>query len=96
MNRTLNVIGPQIRKLRDQRGWTQEVFAQKMQLAGWDVSRVSVAKLEARLRWTSDVEILFIARVFGVALNDLFPSGVNLKKIGALLRTGKAEINPSR
>lgn len=82
----LNVVGPQVRKLRNQRGWTQEIFAQKLQLVGWDVSRTSLAKLESRLRWTSDCELLFLAKVLSVQLKDLFPSNLDLKKLGPQFR----------
>lgn len=84
--RALNVVGPQIRKLRNQRGWTQEFLAQKLQLAGWDVSRTSLAKLESKLRWVSDCELLFFAKVFSVELKDLFPAGLELKKLGPQFR----------
>lgn len=84
--RALNVVGPQIGKLRSQRGWTQEVLAQKLQLAGWDVSRTSLAKLESRLRWVSDCELLFLAKVLSVQLKDLFPPSLELKKIGPQFR----------
>lgn len=84
--KALNVVGPQIRKLRSQRGWTQEVFAQKLQLAGWDVSRTSLAKLEAKLRWVPDCELLFLAKVLSVQLKDLFPPNLELKKLGPQFR----------
>jgi transcriptional regulator with XRE-family HTH domain len=67
----LNLVGPQVRKLRDQKNWTQDLLAQKLQLTGWDVSRTSLAKLEAQLRWVSDVQILFLARVLGVDVRVL-------------------------
>jgi len=84
--KALNVVGPKVRKLRNQRGWTQEVLAQKLQLAGWDVSRTSLAKLESGLRWTSDCELLFLAKVLSVGLHDLFPPGLDLKKLGPQFR----------
>ena len=84
--KALNVVGPQIRKLRSQRDWTQEILAQKLQLAGWDVSRTSLAKLESQLRWVSDCELLFLAKVLSVQLKDLFPPGLDLKKLGPQFR----------
>jgi len=33
-----NVIGPQVRLFREQRGWSQSVLATKCQVAGWDTS----------------------------------------------------------
>jgi transcriptional regulator with XRE-family HTH domain len=84
--KALNVVGPQVRKLRSQRDWTQEILAQKLQLAGWDVSRTSLAKLESQLRWVSDCELLFLAKVLSVQLKDLYPSGLELKKLGPQFR----------
>jgi transcriptional regulator with XRE-family HTH domain len=86
MNRPLNVVGRQVRKLRTQKGWTQEVLAQKLQLQAWDISRTSLAKLESQLRRVPDCELLFLASVLGVAIGDLFPANLNLKRIGPELR----------
>jgi transcriptional regulator with XRE-family HTH domain len=86
MKRPLNLIGPQVRKLRDRKGWTQEILAEKLQLAGWDISRTSLAKLEAQLRWVSDVELLFLSRVLRVDIADLYPGGVQLHQIGPRFR----------
>ena len=41
----LNLVGPQVRKWRDHRGWSQETMACKLQLQGWSISRHSLAKL---------------------------------------------------
>ena len=86
MRRPLNVVGPEVRKLRALKGWTQEVVAQKLQLEGWDVSRTSLAKLESQLRWASDAELLFLAKVFGVGITELFPRAASLKTIGLQFR----------
>ena len=78
----LNLIGPQVRKLRDSRGWTQAELAAKLQIFGWDVSRESLAKLETQQRRVPDGELLIFAKVLGVQTDDLFPSIVNIKKLG--------------
>jgi len=86
MKKPLNLVGPQGRKFRDRKGWTQTNLAAKMQLQGWDVSRDSVAKLEARLRWVSDCELLFLAKALGASVPDLYPQNPDLKKIGPQFR----------
>lgn len=63
MRKPLNLVGPQVRELRARRDWTQEKFAQRLQLQGWDVSRTSLGKLEAQLRRVPDCELLFLAKV---------------------------------
>jgi hypothetical protein len=55
-------------------------------LQGWDISGSSVAKLEARLRWASDCELLFLVRALGVSLPGLYPPNLDLKKVGPQFR----------
>jgi transcriptional regulator with XRE-family HTH domain len=69
----LNLSGPQIRKLRYRRGWSQSILATKLQLLGWDTDRVGVAKIEAQLVHVDDYELLYFAKAFNVGLSDLFP-----------------------
>ena len=69
----LNVVGPQVRKLRNARDWSQSDLAVKLQLAGWDISRVGVAKIESQLVWVGDFELFYLMKVFQVPLADLLP-----------------------
>ena len=68
-----NLIGPQVRKLRSQKGWTQDQLAGALQRAGWDLSRSSVAKIEARMVWVGEYELYYFMKVFRVDFKDLFP-----------------------
>ena len=85
----LNLIGPQVRRWRDHRGWSQERLAFKLQLQGWSISRHSVAKLELGLRRVSDCELFFLARVLRLDLRDLFPKQMPLKEIGPAFQGGR-------
>ena len=75
MKHVRNLVGPQVRRLRNVQGMTQDEFAAKLQRAGWDVSRVSVAKIEAQIRWVADCELFMLAKALGVPMEELFPSG---------------------
>ncbi len=75
----LNVIGPQVRKLRMHKGWTQNHLAVKLQLLGWDTSRESVTRLENQERRVPDAELFVIAKVLGVRTDDLFPRNLRSK-----------------
>lgn len=55
------------------RGWTQNALAVRLQLIGWDISRESVAKIEARVVWVGDHRLYFLAKVFKVSILDLLP-----------------------
>lgn len=86
----LNVVGPQVQRFRVRKEWTQPVLAQKLQLQGWSVSTTgSVGKLEAQLRRVPDCELMFLARVLGVSISDLFPRGMPLKQLGPQFQSGQ-------
>ena len=74
----LNSIGPQVRKFRETKGWTQDDLATQVQLFGWDTSRISITRLENQERRGPDVELFVFANVLGVSADDLFPP--NLRK----------------
>jgi len=79
----LNFIGPQVRKFREAKGWTQDNLAVKVQLYGWDSSRISITRLENQERRVPDVELFVFASVLGVSADDLFPPNLR-KKIKTL------------
>jgi transcriptional regulator with XRE-family HTH domain len=58
-------MGPQVRRLRNQRGWSQEQLAAKLKIAGWDVSRNGLAKIETRIQWMRDYARILAQRVSG-------------------------------
>lgn len=80
-----NLIGSEIRKRRDRLDWNQSDLVVKLQLAGWDIGRSQLSKIECRLVHISDYQQLFFARVFKVSLNDLFPIVDPKEKIGEFL-----------
>ena len=68
-----NNIGPQVRRRRYALGWSQSMLATKLQLAGFDISRSGVSKIEARLRFVDDKDLMFLAEVLRVPIQELFP-----------------------
>ena len=89
MKAGLNVVGPQVRKFRVRKGWTQPVLAEKLQLQGWSISTGSLGKLEAQVRRVPDCELMFLAKVLGVSVLDLLPKGVSLKELGPAFQSGR-------
>ena len=73
MSRARNIVGPQVRKLRNQHEWSQATLAAKCQVAGWDISRSIVAAIEGQVRWVGDFELVMLAKVLRVVPADLFP-----------------------
>ena len=69
-----NIVGPKIRRLRSQKGWTQEDLAARCTVRGLDLSRGTLSKIEAQLRCVTDQELVVIADALGVPLQGLFPN----------------------
>lgn len=72
-SRRANVVGPQIRRLRYARGWSQAKLAIELQLKGMDIQRDGVAKIEGQTHCVKDRDISYFARALGVKLEVLFP-----------------------
>jgi transcriptional regulator with XRE-family HTH domain len=85
-----NIIGPQVRRFRTARGLSQEAFAAKCQLLGLDISREVLARIEGRVRFVTDAELIVIARALAVELVALFPTS-EMKKIARSVRPLSAE-----
>lgn len=73
MNKSIEKsIGNNIRKLREKREMTQELFATKLQLEGLDITRSAVAKIEVGQRHIYPDEMIVIKRVLGVSYDEIF------------------------
>jgi hypothetical protein len=56
----LNVIGPEIRRIRKQRGWSQSKLELHLQSVGWNISRSGLAKIECRIMWVGDFRVALL------------------------------------
>ena len=65
-------IGNNIRNLRERKGYTQELFATKLQLEGIDITRSAVAKIEVGQRHIYPDEMIAIRKVLGVSFDEIF------------------------
>jgi transcriptional regulator with XRE-family HTH domain len=68
-----NIIGPAVRRFRIRAGLSQPAFAAKCQIAGWDISRDIVARIEGGARCVEDRELLKLSEVLECSLQSLFP-----------------------
>jgi hypothetical protein len=68
-----NVIGPQVRRLRCAKSWSQEALTSMLREQGWNICRQRVARIEACEAWVGDFEMLLIARTLGVEMQELVP-----------------------
>jgi len=71
MQKARNIVGPIVRDLRENKGLSQAQLAAKINVHGWDISRETLAKIEAQIRWVADFEILTLAEAVGVEATEL-------------------------
>jgi hypothetical protein len=67
-----NLVGPVIRKIRRLRGMTQATLAARCNRVGLDVGENISAKIEAQIRCVTDREIVHLAKVPGIKVQDFF------------------------
>jgi len=72
-SRHKNIIGPQIRRIRAAKNLSQSALVEKLQRAGWDLSRGELAKIEAQVAYIREYRLCYLARVLGVPRDDFFP-----------------------
>jgi transcriptional regulator with XRE-family HTH domain len=66
-----NIVGPVIRRLREKKGLTQAQLVAKLNIIGWELSRGTLAKIEAQLRCVTDYEIPILAISVGIDPSEL-------------------------
>lgn len=68
----MNIIGPNVKRIREAQGLTQEDLTARCNLIKWDVSRGTLAKIESQVRRITDEEVLLLAKALKVDINALF------------------------
>ena len=70
----MNIIGPQIKRLREQHNMTQEQLTTRCNLIGLNISRSTLAKIESQVRRVTDPEVALIAEALRVKSIELYKS----------------------
>ena len=73
----MNVIGPKVKALRSSKRVTQEALAARCNIKKWDISRSTLAKIEAQVRRVNDKEVALLAEALNVSVKDLYDQGDN-------------------
>lgn len=85
-----NSVGPAVRRLRVERGLTQDQFSARLILAGLqNADRVWVAKVESQIRSVFDFELAVVAAALGTRADDLLPKQKELKRDLPALQKGE-------
>lgn len=70
---SLNICGSNIFRLRkkEKPRMSQRKLADQLQLAGLDLDKNAISKIEAGQRFVTDIELKAFAALFGVSADDL-------------------------
>lgn len=67
-----NIIGCNVRQLRRKAKLTQEQLAAKLQVAGYELDRLAIVRIEAGNRFVADYEVKAFAIVLNVSIEKLY------------------------
>jgi transcriptional regulator with XRE-family HTH domain len=102
----MNLIGPRVRQLRLDRGWSQRELSIKLRSMGWHVTRTILAQMEATAHRITDCDLVFLAKALRVEVADFFPGGLTsnisskiqsyrLRQDGFLLERRECPVRPN-
>ncbi len=66
-----NLISKHLIKLREERGLSQRGLAHRLQLAGYDMDKNVITRIETNQRFVTDIELQAFCQVLNVDYNDL-------------------------
>ena len=68
----MNMVGGNVRKLRLERGMSQQALSNKLETLAIYICRGSISRIEDRQRTVTDIELYGLAKVLGVSITSLF------------------------
>ena len=68
----MNIVGKNVRVIREAKGWTQEQLVAKCNLIDWQISRSTLAKIEANVRRVTDIEVQKLSVALSISISELF------------------------
>ena len=81
-----NLVDPRVRKLRWEKKLKQKDLAARLELAGWQLDRAGVSKVESRFIKVSDYQMLCLMHALSVDARDLLPVIDPKKPVRAQIR----------
>lgn len=68
----MNLIGGNLRRLRIERGWSQQKLSDQLEMLAIYVCRGSISRIEDKQRTVTDIELYGFSQVLGVPIQELF------------------------
>ena len=68
----MNLIGDNLRRLRIEKGWSQQKLSNKLEELAIYVCRGSISRIEDKQRTVTDIELYGFSQVLNVPIEKLF------------------------
>ncbi len=68
----MNLVGDKVRKLRIEKGMSQQTLSNKLEMLAIYICRGSISRIEDRQRTITDIELYGLSKVLGVPIEQLF------------------------
>lgn len=69
-----NLCGVMIEKRRKEMGISQRQLADMLQVAGLDIDKNAIQRIEARKRFVTDIELVYFSKVLNLSYKELLES----------------------
>ena len=66
-----NICGVKISALRSELGISQRELADRLQIAGLDIDKNAIQRIESGKRFVTDIELKIISKVLGLSIDKL-------------------------
>ena len=77
-----NLVSSRLIELRRQQGLSQRDLAHKLQLAGYDMDKNVITRIETNKRYVTDIELRALSQVLGVSYAYLIDGEDKQQKAG--------------
>jgi len=71
-----NLVSKRLIELRKERKWSQRDLARMLQLAGYDMDKNVITRIETNKRYVTDIELQAFHQVFGVGYDYLMKDDI--------------------
>lgn len=69
-----NIAGVKVAQLRKTLRISQRELADRLQVVGLDIDKNAVQRMESGQRFITDIEVISLAKVFGITVEELLES----------------------
>ena len=66
-----NICGKKISELRKGLKISQRILAEKLQLAGLDIDKNAIQRIECGKRFVTDIELVSLSKIFHLSVDEL-------------------------